>query len=654
MRRRDLLAASVAGPAAALTGEAAPIPSTAEAQLHTRAQIYKLHQAACGRLFNDEGEWVGPPTENTPRVRLWHSLSLLSSPDTKDKGNAVIQKTFADRARLSTFSHFEFCASAQILTKNRATLTPASEELLTGLLREHFKRPGNIRWMGYNDNFPAMENLTQCLGGDLLSDAAARQRGADGLTRLMEYFQHRGLLAEYTSPTYTPITLLCFADIAEHARDPQVRQIALEIETLIWLDLATHFHAPTNLLSGPHSRAYNVDSCGHLHQIHMVLYQAFGDRLWLNPARFLFPPVPKQIIHHEGDVAFMQASTVWLAGGTYHPSAEIGRILFEKPLPFRVSGSTEHGTAVATVMNWDEAQQKYVSTGEPMEYQGGELTTTTFLTRDYAVGSATVQFHDGNQTDAFFVNFRRAAEPKSLADVSTIFCRYTVNDDAPGRPWVDPRNPGGGGSYDLLADSGRVRAIQKDGTVLALYQAKSQFLRDYKALRLTIVVPVFYRDLKRVFVGRGDDRSSTPEIVWLEDEYLYAAFRPLILTNHGRTDAIRIERQNGYVSIHLVNYEGTPRRFTRKALLETLNGFVAEIGGPTEFGSFEAFRKRVLDATISDQSWAGHRITRYERPGVRLDLCHTLCYSQVKYALIDGKPQPQPAFAATGVSWPMA
>lgn len=113
------------------------------------------------------------------------------------------------------------------------------------------------------------------------------------------------------------------------------------------------------------------------------------------------------------------------------------------------------------------AEGKFESTGELMEYPGGEVMTSTYLTPDYSVGAANVQWHDGRQTDAFFVTFRRAATPKSLADISTIFCRYTANDDGPGRPQTDPRNPEGVSGANLLADLGRVRAVQKDGTVLA-------------------------------------------------------------------------------------------------------------------------------------------------------------------------------------------
>jgi hypothetical protein len=375
----------------------------------------------------------------------------------------------------------------------------------------------------------------------------------------------------------------------------------------------------------------------------MLLYPVFGDVLWLNPKRFLFPPIEKQEIHHDGDVPFMQCSQVWIASGTYHPRPEIERIAFHKPFPYRISGTSEHGTATAVVMNRN-ASGKFVATDEVMEYQGGELVTTTYMTPDYAVGSATVQMHDGNQTDTFFVNYRRTAHPNSIKDNGTIFCRYTVNDDRPGHLWVDAKSTDPHPSRDILSDAGRVRAVQKDGTVLVLYQSKSQLLDDYKALRLTIVLPQFYRDLKRV------DVTHDPDIVWVEDDFLFAAFRPLILTNRGRKEAIRIEKQDGYAAIQLVNYEGPPKRFTRKELLETCNGFVAEIAARAEYGSFDKFKSRVLEGKVEDETAAGHRIARYKRPGVQLDLCHTLYYSQVKYILVDGKPQPRPMLAYTGAS----
>jgi hypothetical protein len=218
-------------------------------------------------------------------------------------------------------------------------------------------------------------------------------------------------------------------------------------------------------------------------------------------------------------------------------------------------------------------------------------------------------------------------------------------------PWLDPRNEAGESSRDLFADAGRVHTVQKDGTVLALYQSKAQFLDDHRVLRLVIVIPVFYRDLKRVTVGeRAGLNSIEADIVWIEDDYLYASFRPLILTNHGRPAAVTIARNNGYLSIAFYNYDGPARRFTRKELLGTLSGFVAEIGSPAEYGSFERFRSRVLEGRVEDIVADEQRITSYSRPGVRLDVCHSLYYGGMNYALVDGRPQQRPLFEAPGIA----
>ena len=104
------------------------------------------------------------------------------------------------------------------------------------------------------------------------------------------------------------------------------------------------------------------------------------------------------------------------------------------------------------------------------------------------------------------------------------------------------------------------------------------------------------------------------------------------------------------LTISFYNYDGAPRRFTRKDLLVTLNGFVAEIGSPAEYGSFERFRSRVLEAAVDDVVADGQRTTTHSRSGVRLDLCHSLYYGGVKYALVDGKPQRKPLFEAPGVA----
>lgn len=74
----------------------------------------------------------------------------------------------------------------------------------------------------------------------------------------------------------------------------------------------------------------------------------------------------------------------------------------------------------------------------------------------------------------------------------------------------------------------------------------------------------------------------------------------------------------------------------------TRNGFVAELSSPlTE--SLAAFRQRLAAATVRDElAMTDQRTVDYRRPGVRLQLSHSLYYDGLKFAAIDGKQQPRP------------
>lgn len=616
--------------------------------------IYKLHRQNVGPLFDMQGNWIGKSTAPAQRERFWSCLSLLKGEETREKGNALAISSV--KMHPGGGSAFENSGAMMILLKNDADLSKEARDILMDYSRRSAAKPRTVRFLGYNDNFPAMDTWIDVLAGELLDKPDLRRAGRDALEALAEMFERRGLLSEYTSPTYTPWTLSRYADIADMTHDAEIARLAVRLEQRMWLDLATHFHAPTNILSGPHSRAYTTDSVGHFTQIHMVLYQAFGDRFWMTPPHYIFPPVEGQVVHHEGDAPFMQTSCVTFASVTYHPTKEIEKLTFDKTLPYTVVATAEYGAAVVPIMvRGDDPNGPFTKSDELFEYPSGETVTTAYLTYDYALGSGTAEFHDGNQTDTFYVNFRRAAPARSLRDVATIYSRYTTNDHRPGVPEGNPVHPEWGASTDLLVDEGRTRVAQKDGTALVLYQAKSQILDNVRSMGLTLVVTAFYGRPKRILVGDTElgqlpFESKEPAMIWIEDELVFAAFRPLILTNRGRSAAIRVEEQAGYLTFNLYNYQGEARRFTRTELCTTLNGFVAELGSRKEYGSFADFKAKVLAASITDEVVSNQRLTHYSRPGVSLEICHSPRYDGLKYVLIDGKLQDRPKFSAPGVS----
>jgi hypothetical protein len=654
MTRREFLEASTS--VAALPGSAmagtlgaaiAGEPSWSVAnQRRRRQEVYALHQRYMGPLFDARGNWAGQGSQGGT-LPLWNALSFLQSKDTAALGNALVRRLISENAGKEGPSHFINQSSVQVLLCAPDQLDPAVAADLRTFVRKCLRNSASpIEFLGYNDNFPSMETMFSVLGGELLDEAPSFRRGVEGLERCLELLERRGLLSEYTSTTYSPVSLLCYADIAEWARDKRAATMGLEVERRIWQDLALHFHAPTNILAGPHARAYAVDSGGHPHMLHMTLYQVFGNEIWMSPIRYFFPEgTPKQIIHV--NIPFMHNCMAWLGSGTYHPDAEIHRLLFAKKFPFRVAATAEEGSyPMAVDVRSPETSSPLTESPELFEYAATEILSGTYMTEDFAVGTSSGQAHR-TQSDAFFVNFRRAKVPGQLADVSTIFCRYATDDHWPGGLWTNPLHPEEEANRNLFAEEGRCHAVQKDTTALVVYQSKGQLLDFFKSLRLTLVVPIMYRPLRGIWCGEQRVESlpftaQNPQTIWLEDDFLMASFRPLLASDLGRPYALLIQEINGYLTISFVNYQGEPKRFSRKELLLTRNGFVAELSSPLK-ESMAAFRQRLAAANVRDEVAAtDQRTVEYCRPGMRLSLSHSLYYDGLKFAAIDGKQQPRP------------
>jgi len=63
-----------------------------------REEVRALHRKAVGPLFDASGKWIGTSTPPGARERLWNCFAFLESQETREKANAIIEKTFADRA----------------------------------------------------------------------------------------------------------------------------------------------------------------------------------------------------------------------------------------------------------------------------------------------------------------------------------------------------------------------------------------------------------------------------------------------------------------------------------------------------------------------------------------------------------------------------
>ena len=110
-------------------------------------------------------------------------------------------------------------------------------------------------------NITVLDVLNSCLGGELLGDADIAQRGQQKLLDWIAYTNQSGHPREYSSPTYTHVTLRALKTLTDLIQHEETRQRALSMAARLAVSVALHIHGDVNegtgRWAGPHSRAYH-------------------------------------------------------------------------------------------------------------------------------------------------------------------------------------------------------------------------------------------------------------------------------------------------------------------------------------------------------------------------------------------------------------
>jgi len=609
------------------------------AQRERRRQFYDLYLSRMLDAVDERAEWRGQgPTANF-REKLWHCLPLLyAGGAAADRANAII-------ASLETrYCHFSPMTSMQILLKHADRLTDEAAAKLQSYVLGSLDgaAEARIRFPMYNDNFAALATFTLLTAGETFDRPDAFDAGAEKLMQLIDVFKRRGSLMEFGSPTYTPITTHILAEIVNYVKDERIRELALQCEARMWAEIAVHYHPTTGHFAGPYSRAYLVDSVAHPHNVHGLLHLAFGDAAPINPIETLFPVRPKQV-EHCGVETLMLPNLAWLYSGDVHCPPEFEALALRKSFPFDAMVSAE-------CLPGEEAAYA----DEATEHPAWSGPNVIHMTESYALGTSAGQFYDGAISDSFHAVYRARADVRDWTDTRAVFSRYFFNDRAPGRENVYNGKPSG---PEMLRDEGRKFAIQHRDCALVAYRPKPYEAKRTTSMKLSVVFPVHFRDVDRVWFGdreasRSGDSSERPVPVFVEDGPVYFAFFPLESTDAGRSAAVKLERVDDYLLISFYNYEGPERAFSPKEATLMTNGFVVRLGDEARYGSFEAFKRHASGGALRDETThqlEGYtRRLRYEHPDVVFDFAYSPRSEGVLYASVDGRPRPEPRFEASG------
>jgi hypothetical protein len=93
---------------------------------------------------------------------------------------------------------------------------------------------------------------------EVLDDAQLMTYATDRAVRLHEEAFRTDSFAEYNSPVYASVSIAGLMAIDAFVRHEPSKKLAREIQHRFWQHIASHWHAPTGELAGPHSRTYQV------------------------------------------------------------------------------------------------------------------------------------------------------------------------------------------------------------------------------------------------------------------------------------------------------------------------------------------------------------------------------------------------------------
>ncbi|MBR5507556.1 MAG: hypothetical protein IKV88_05870, partial [Clostridia bacterium] len=285
----------------------------------------------------------------------------------------------------------------------------------------------------------------------------------------------------------------------------------------------------------------------------------------------------------------------------YHITPELKELLNKREYPFRYEATSEVSSS-ADESELNNFVRDFTKEDNFYEYPACEIQQHLYMTEKYSIGTATREFHNGIQTNSFFVSYKRCDEPKKMSDVRSVFAKFIVNDSEKESPYI-------------IHDYGRKLAIQKDNCAMVLYKPK--LLRDWKnereyelreisSLRLCVYLPKKYSKPDKIVLGNKtldsfNAQSQKCESVYIKDGDVYMVFHPLCTDNKGRSSAVEIEERDDYIVISFVNYKGEGRKFSERELLHIRNGFICQVSSSDESESFENFIEKSENYTLTDE-----------------------------------------------------
>jgi hypothetical protein len=444
-------------------------------------------------------------------------------------------------------------------------------------------------WKDGNVNHPLGAYCTLILGGELHNEQWAVELGLRRLRRFQKRIgDHRSRtlrqaeMSEYNSLTYTSLDLTFLALIAEYARHPDAAALARYLEEALWVNVAMHYHAPSQQFAGPHSRSYFEDSFGGYSVLHGALLAASGRKIFVDPTLSVRFDHPSDLLQNA-----LTAIT------PFHMPEHAKVIAWEKPFPysFRMTTFGESYQENSRRTTPDSPSNAQFAFDEEV-YPGGWTDLTTFMTSEFALGSAARPYVNAGHSDSAMLRIRRSDTITDLGDFRSVFTRGVYNGALPGVP-NDCHISSSRIDASYLTEEGRCATYQHDNRLIIAYAPKRIGHRNVRSFRTDMIFS--YADRFDALVVDGKPIPSFPAEVpagspiCICDYHTYILLIPLPPSPAAGEKPVRLSVVNDFFLISSSNYDGPARNFTREEISDWRSGYVLEVWNKNDFGSWEDF-----------------------------------------------------------------
>ncbi len=632
-----------------------------EGQAQRRDRWVKAFTAERVDWFNDEGDWVADPDDEPIFWTKWMYVTpfiLSGDPVAGRRANVILAK---GRGWQNDILHELVARRDRLDDATVAGMIDAVEDKLRTIHSQPVRD-----FKGDNDNHPLASTAAIVLWATYTGEQAMWDKAWSRLRNFRRMLIRRGLASEFTAPCYTSMQLHPIALIAEYAGDEDIRALARDIETRLWIDVLGHFHFPSQSLGGAHTRAHNPD----------IFEDSF---VHANVTLILGEDVAGDCFAGWEAVGsdFHIRRAVNKSSVPYHCPAWLAEWALARQCPYQMLATAEGCPSYTTadpgeLLHVHRALGRLGEDADAYEHPAWHTLTNTYMTEDYSLGTTRRMFSSAEANNALVITAVAKKPLGSSRNAARLYSRYVVDDSL---PFVTQFEPGDqviyhemGTKQPCFDEMGRAICLQHEQTAMVLYHPRLHVGQGATSLKTMIFMP---NDQFSTGGCRGDEIYIGDELVEgfsgasaeLQPVYLrladtYMAFIPMLTCPFelAREVAVRVRPEGKALGISFYNYEGDPLALDRRRVSLIGGGFVCEMGSAAEDSDFATFRKRFAAVEIDDRHHgdfntrnAFRRQTLYRRDGLELESEYSPLSEGIRFQTINGKIPHEPQLHATGL-----